>query len=85
MQVFNLENPYLPQYDTDWFCNRYRRVKCDQDWPACRRCSRTGRRCDGYEMPNNERLTPRYMSVEHFRETICSPLTSSLEIGRAHV
>lgn len=78
MQVFNLENPYLPQYDTDWFCNRYRRVKCDQDWPACRRCSRTGRRCDGYEMPNNERLTPRYMSVEHFRETICSPLTSSL-------
>ncbi|KAH7351264.1 hypothetical protein BKA65DRAFT_255215 [Rhexocercosporidium sp. MPI-PUGE-AT-0058] len=29
---------------------RIRRVKCDEDKPSCRRCSSTGRNCDGYEI-----------------------------------
>lgn len=29
------------------FC-RIRRVKCDEAKPACRRCTSTGRKCDGY-------------------------------------
>lgn len=28
--------------------SRIRRVKCDEEKPACKRCSSTGRRCDGY-------------------------------------
>jgi Fungal Zn(2)-Cys(6) binuclear cluster domain len=28
--------------------SRVRRVKCDEDKPACRRCTNTGRKCDGY-------------------------------------
>ncbi|KAM3476520.1 hypothetical protein MY8738_006891 [Beauveria namnaoensis] len=29
-------------------CNLVRRVKCDEDRPACQRCTSTGRTCDGY-------------------------------------
>jgi hypothetical protein len=29
-------------------CFRMRRVKCDEDKPSCKRCSTTGRKCDGY-------------------------------------
>ena len=27
---------------------RVRKVKCDEEWPSCRRCQSTGRICDGY-------------------------------------
>jgi len=30
---------------------RIRRVKCDEAHPACKRCSSTGRHCDGYNSP----------------------------------
>ena len=30
---------------------RIRRVKCDEEKPNCRRCTSTGRRCDGYLTP----------------------------------
>ena len=29
--------------------SRARRVKCDEQRPACRRCTSTGRKCDGYQ------------------------------------
>ncbi|RGP79391.1 transcriptional regulatory [Fusarium longipes] len=29
---------------------RIRRVKCDEDKPNCRRCTSTGRKCDGYPL-----------------------------------
>ncbi|KAI0384426.1 hypothetical protein F5Y04DRAFT_229293 [Hypomontagnella monticulosa] len=32
-----------------WTC-RIRRVKCDEARPICKRCSSTGRTCDGYEL-----------------------------------
>ena len=31
--------------------SRVRRVKCDETKPSCKRCSSTGRRCDGYASP----------------------------------
>jgi hypothetical protein len=31
--------------------NRIRRVKCDEVKPACNRCTTTGRKCDGYAVP----------------------------------
>ncbi|KIX04777.1 uncharacterized protein Z518_05647 [Rhinocladiella mackenziei CBS 650.93] len=35
------------------FC-RIRRVKCDEVRPSCKRCSSTGRKCDGYAAPRQE-------------------------------
>lgn len=31
--------------------NRIRKIKCDEHRPACQKCSKTGRTCDGYETP----------------------------------
>ncbi|KAJ4327223.1 hypothetical protein N0V84_002353 [Fusarium piperis] len=28
-----------------------RKVKCDETWPKCKRCTSTGRTCDGYRLP----------------------------------
>lgn len=33
------------------FISRYRRVKCDEQNPACQKCTYTGRKCDGYKRP----------------------------------
>ncbi|RTE72658.1 hypothetical protein BHE90_012920 [Fusarium euwallaceae] len=35
---------------------RIRRVKCDEKKPSCRRCTSTGRKCDGYPPPKQPRL-----------------------------
>ncbi|KAF2727820.1 hypothetical protein EJ04DRAFT_391673, partial [Polyplosphaeria fusca] len=32
---------------------RIRRVKCDEEKPSCRRCTSTGRQCDGYPVSTN--------------------------------
>ncbi|KAF6819475.1 C6 zinc finger domain protein [Colletotrichum plurivorum] len=37
---------------------KIRRVKCDEARPACRRCSATGRTCDGYQAPPSSELRP---------------------------
>ncbi|KAI0534442.1 hypothetical protein GGR58DRAFT_59287 [Xylaria digitata] len=31
---------------------KVRKVKCDEDKPSCRRCTTTGRKCDGYAPPS---------------------------------
>ncbi|KAI5463590.1 hypothetical protein BGZ63DRAFT_422928 [Mariannaea sp. PMI_226] len=30
---------------------KIRKVKCDETWPQCLRCKKTGRTCDGYQAP----------------------------------
>ncbi|KAH6895984.1 hypothetical protein B0T10DRAFT_479257 [Thelonectria olida] len=30
---------------------KIRKVKCDETWPQCQRCQKTGRTCDGYQAP----------------------------------
>ncbi|KAM0327426.1 hypothetical protein ACHAQA_005712 [Verticillium albo-atrum] len=35
---------------------KIRRVKCDEIKPACERCTKTGRKCDGYAAPRNGSL-----------------------------
>lgn len=42
---------------------RIRRVKCDEAKPACKRCTSTGRRCDGYRQRQQQQLTKPYMSI----------------------
>jgi len=37
--------------DDSFHAERARRVKCDETKPACKRCTTTGRRCDGYNLP----------------------------------
>ncbi|KAF2807190.1 uncharacterized protein BDZ99DRAFT_522813 [Mytilinidion resinicola] len=34
---------------------RIRRVKCDEEKPNCKRCTSTGRKCDGYEPPKAQK------------------------------
>lgn len=50
---------------------RKRHLKCDQSWPSCDQCSRTGRKCDGYDRHSSTLITPRHMSMENFRQTFC--------------
>ncbi|KAJ4328862.1 hypothetical protein N0V84_000650 [Fusarium piperis] len=57
-----------------------RKVKCDEGRPACKRCTSTGRKCDGYraEAPNSEvvltvvgsvyALAPQARSLQFFTE-----------------
>ncbi|KAI3398492.1 hypothetical protein diail_9174 [Diaporthe ilicicola] len=42
-------------------CDRIRKVKCDETKPYCLRCTKTGRKCDGYLDPRNlaSRRRPR--------------------------
>ncbi|PMD12203.1 hypothetical protein NA56DRAFT_587606 [Hyaloscypha hepaticicola] len=40
-----------------WTC-KFRRVKCDEDFPGCRKCSSTGRKCEGYGARTNDALVP---------------------------
>ncbi|PCG89789.1 Hypothetical protein PENO1_102650 [Penicillium occitanis (nom. inval.)] len=42
---------------------RIRRVKCDEAKPACKRCTSTGRRCDGYRQRQQQQLSKHYMSI----------------------
>lgn len=45
-------------------CSRIRRVKCDEEKPHCRRCTSTGRKCDGYAPPKaSTRAQPRGMQM----------------------
>lgn len=42
--------------DDSWSCTRIRKVKCGEEKPACERCTKTGRVCDGY--PSLEAKNP---------------------------
>lgn len=42
------KRPPSPALQTDCPRSRIRRVKCDEEKPACQRCTTTGRKCDGY-------------------------------------
>ncbi|KID65105.1 Zn(2)-C6 fungal-type DNA-binding domain protein, partial [Metarhizium hybridum] len=45
-----------------WQFRRTRRVKCDETHPACKRCTTSGRICDGYEPPPAN-AEPRFIAV----------------------
>ena len=53
-------------FTNSFHSSRIRRVKCDEEKPACLRCTSTGRKCDGYvnsedppvDMQNERQLTP---------------------------
>ena len=37
---------------------RIRRIKCDESKPSCKRCTSTGRKCDGYASPKVKQQAP---------------------------
>lgn len=43
-----------PKVRTGCTTCKIRRVKCDEEKPNCRRCTSTGRKCDGYEYPRTD-------------------------------
>ncbi|KAH8893092.1 hypothetical protein GQ53DRAFT_122989 [Thozetella sp. PMI_491] len=47
---------------------KIRKVKCDEEKPACRRCTSTGRVCDGYA------VVREYDSLRHKTQSTCPPL-----------
>ncbi|OCT53948.1 hypothetical protein CLCR_09932 [Cladophialophora carrionii] len=42
------KRPFLSKTRTGCLTCKVRKVKCDEEKPACRRCTSTGRKCDGY-------------------------------------
>ncbi|KIX04870.1 uncharacterized protein Z518_05741 [Rhinocladiella mackenziei CBS 650.93] len=40
-----------------------RRIKCDETKPSCKRCTSTGRKCDGYEFPKEGSRSPAASSA----------------------
>ncbi|OAA43625.1 C6 zinc finger domain protein [Metarhizium rileyi] len=59
----------VPKVRTGCLTCKKRRVKCDETRPACKRCTSTGRNCDGYMPP-----PPGYMSWDRL---LSSPVPSS--------
>ncbi|GAD94340.1 predicted protein [Paecilomyces variotii No. 5] len=44
---------FIETSDTNEGVDRIRRVKCDEGKPECNRCKSTGRKCDGYALPQS--------------------------------
>ncbi|KAI1411331.1 hypothetical protein F5Y13DRAFT_165469 [Hypoxylon sp. FL1857] len=67
-----------------WTC-RIRKVKCDEARPICRRCSSTGRGCDGYELQPVDvrevaRKTERQLRAKTLQHSNVPPLGLSLRL-----
>ncbi|KAF2493017.1 hypothetical protein BU16DRAFT_424028, partial [Lophium mytilinum] len=61
---------------------RIRRVKCDEDKPDCKRCTSTGRKCDGYEPPKAQKQDSQAV-VRAARPPKSTRLSTSLLPGYA--
>ncbi|KAI9846320.1 MAG: hypothetical protein M1837_004173 [Sclerophora amabilis] len=53
-QLFKRSRAKKPKVKTGCITCKIRRVKCDEQKPACERCLSTGRRCDGYATRNGD-------------------------------
>lgn len=59
---------------------KIRRKKCDETWPACTRCTSTGRKCDGYATPISQPAANPY-EVQDSASPVspCPPTARSLD------
>ncbi|KAJ9608862.1 hypothetical protein H2200_006633 [Cladophialophora chaetospira] len=48
IKTIKRKRPFLSKTRTGCLTCKVRKVKCDEEKPACRRCTSTGRKCDGY-------------------------------------
>lgn len=84
---------YKPKTKTGCRTCKIRRIKCDEEHPWCRRCTSTGRKCDGYEFlppKGNIRWTmpllakpDRTCSLSHHRLASIPHLSSEESLGFA--
>ncbi|KAE8454595.1 hypothetical protein EG329_000218 [Mollisiaceae sp. DMI_Dod_QoI] len=49
-----------PKTRTGCITCKIRRIKCDEDKPYCKRCTLTGRQCDGYRQPQRPKGAASY-------------------------
>ncbi|KAF7912347.1 uncharacterized protein EAF01_001368 [Botrytis porri] len=54
MATIARKKTWRPTSQTSSLTCRIRRVKCAEERPACLRCSKTGRKCDGYDSDGPE-------------------------------
>ncbi len=52
-----------PKVRTGCTTCKIRRVKCDETKPNCKRCTSTGRKCDGYEFTGRSQANPSQLSL----------------------
>lgn len=65
--------------------HRIRRVKCDEEKPACVRCTSTGRTCDGYEMDTSgtRKMQPQQQSSPNLNPSIAQARSRGLQLAPA--
>ncbi|CAK4032808.1 Transcriptional regulatory moc3 [Lecanosticta acicola] len=67
---------YAPKTRTGCITCKIRRVKCDEDKPFCKRCTTTGRKCDGYVSPGESTTlkSPEPLTVALANDVTCDAL-----------
>lgn len=60
--------PHTPASANQVANSTVRRVKCDENKPACDKCTSTGRKCDGYSSEDDPKATGQVLSARpsHF-------------------
>lgn len=72
----------LPHWPQSLTSSRIRKVKCDEERPACTKCVSTGRKCDGYGIlsgTNIEPLSCRSPAITRHYQDPVPPLISLLK------
>ncbi|KAF1976401.1 hypothetical protein BU23DRAFT_47639 [Bimuria novae-zelandiae CBS 107.79] len=61
---------------------KIRRVKCDEEKPHCKRCTSTGRKCDGYSTspPSNRTIVFSVAQSSAIQRSVGSPLTGDKDL-----
>ncbi|EME49840.1 hypothetical protein DOTSEDRAFT_164590 [Dothistroma septosporum NZE10] len=66
---------YAPKTRTGCVTCKIRRVKCDEEKPFCRRCTTTGRKCDGYAAAfDTNSSSPEPLAVALVNDVSCDAL-----------
>lgn len=51
-------------------CYRTRRIRCDETWPSCKRCTSTGRRCDGPSLTKTSPVAVSFTQIWTLTSTV---------------
>ncbi|KAH7088458.1 hypothetical protein FB567DRAFT_339148 [Paraphoma chrysanthemicola] len=81
----NLEKQYKLRVKTGCETCRIRKVKCDEAKPACLRCTRTGRKCDGYTHLSREKKSDHATAASYRNSSFLAvpQATTALTIQRS--
>ena len=76
---------YSSKVKTGCLTCKIRRVKCDEERPFCRRCTSTGRKCDGYalqEKPSQDIIVAKSLSLTRTGASL-TKITGTTEESRS--